>query len=167
MTAMSALPPAAGHTAHPHRWELADAAATAALGARLAALLPAGATLLLEGNLGAGKTTLVQGLAAALGISEPITSPTFALAQHYAGRAADGRPTALVHLDLYRLEQPTSAEELFAQEEEEAAALGGLLAVEWPQRLTLPPTGSWHLELTLLDPTDPDAGRLGWLTPPA
>jgi len=167
MTAMNASHQDAGGTAHPQRWELANAAATAALGARLAALLPAGATLLLEGNLGAGKTTLVQGLAAALGISEPITSPTFALAQHYAGRAADGRPTALVHLDLYRLEQSTSADELFDQEEEEAAALGGLVAVEWPQRLTLPPTGSWHLELTLLDPTDPDAGRLGWLTPPA
>jgi tRNA threonylcarbamoyladenosine biosynthesis protein TsaE len=167
MDAMSALPPGAAGAAHPHRWELADAAATAALGARLASLLPAGATLLLEGNLGAGKTTLVQGLAAALGIGEPITSPTFALAQHYAGQAADGRPTALVHLDLYRLEQPTSADELFAQEEEEAAALGGLLAVEWPQRLTLPPAGSWHLELSLLDPADPDAGRLGLLTPPS
>jgi len=39
--------------------------------------------------------------------------------------------------------------------------------VEWPQRLTLPPAGSWHLELSLLDPADPDAGRLGWLTPPS
>ncbi len=157
----------AGDTAHPRRWELADAAATAALGGRLAILLPAGATLLLEGNLGAGKTTLVQGLAAALGICEPITSPSFALAQHYAGQAADGRPTALVHLDLYRLEQPTSADELFAQEAEEAAALGALLAVEWPQRLSLPPSGSWHLKLSFLDPADPDAGRLGWLTPPS
>ena len=163
---MSALPPAAGHTAHPHRWELADAAATAALGARLAALLPAGATLLLEGNLGAGKTTLVQGLAAALGISEPITSPTFALAQHYAGQTTDGRPTALVHLDLYRLEDPSSADELFAQEEEEAQALGALLAVEWPERLSVLPAGCWTLELALSDPLDPEAGRVGRLTPP-
>jgi tRNA threonylcarbamoyladenosine biosynthesis protein TsaE len=163
---MNAQPPAAGGTAHPRRWELADAAATTALGAWLATLLPAGATLLLEGDLGAGKTTLVQGLAAALGISEPITSPTFALAQHYTGQGTGGRPTALVHLDLYRLEDPASADELFAQEEEEAEALGGLLAVEWPQRLTLLPPRAWHLELTLLDSADPDAGRLGWLTPP-
>ena len=71
--------------------------------------------LLLEGDLGAGKTSLVQGIALALEIEEPITSPTFALAQHYQGQAA-----ALVHLDLYRLEQSASADELFCQEEEEA-----------------------------------------------
>ncbi|MFZ9464266.1 MAG: tRNA (adenosine(37)-N6)-threonylcarbamoyltransferase complex ATPase subunit type 1 TsaE, partial [Vulcanococcus sp.] len=109
---------------------LADAAATAALGRRLAQRwlgLPAGERpiLLLEGDLGAGKTCLVQGLAAALGISEPVTSPTFALAQHYGGGSG-----ALVHLDLYRLELPAAADELFAQEEEEALALGALLAVE-------------------------------------
>ena len=51
--------------------------------------------------------------------------------------------------------------------EEVSVRFGGLLAVEWPQRLTLPPAGSWHLELSLLDPADPDAGRLGWLTPPS
>jgi tRNA threonylcarbamoyladenosine biosynthesis protein TsaE len=71
-----------------------------------------------QGELGAGKTCLVQGLAMALGIDEPITSPTFALAQHYSGLGVDGRTHALVHLDLYRLEQPATAAELFAQEEE-------------------------------------------------
>ena len=76
-----------------------------------------GAILLLSGPLGAGKTSLVQGLAEGLGITEPITSPTFALAQHYP----QGEPQ-LVHLDLYRLEQPASADELFLQEEEEARA---------------------------------------------
>ncbi|MEI6617309.1 MAG: tRNA (adenosine(37)-N6)-threonylcarbamoyltransferase complex ATPase subunit type 1 TsaE [Cyanobium sp. ELA507] len=123
--------------------DLADAAATLELGRRLAAellgslggdaagnppdtaqrsLAPASALLLLQGDLGAGKTCLVQGLAQALGIAEAITSPTFALAQHYEGRLADGRPSRLVHLDLYRLELPAAADELFAQEEEEAAA---------------------------------------------
>jgi len=148
---------------------LADAAATAALGSRLAQrwlALPAGERpiLLLEGDLGAGKTCLVQGLAAALGISEPVTSPTFALAQHYGGGSG-----ALVHLDLYRLELPAAADELFAQEEEEALALGALLAVEWPGRLSFVPEGAWHLELTLADPADPEAGRvaqLGGLGPP-
>jgi len=72
---------------------------------------------MLQGELGAGKTCLVQGLAMALGIDEPITSPTFALAQHYKRPVPDGRPHALIHLDLYRLEQPAAAAELFAQEE--------------------------------------------------
>ena len=74
----------------------------------------------------------MQGLALACGISEPITSPTFALAQHYP----QGQPP-LVHLDLYRLEAPGSADELFLQEEEEARAMGALMAVEWPERLGL------------------------------
>ena len=177
---------------------LADAAATRALGVELARLLlptvgdhqhpgdasAAGSSvaaadpsasvsppiLLLEGDLGAGKTCLVQGLAEGLGIDEPITSPTFALAQHYTGRRGSdsapsptgspaGSPTALVHLDLYRLEQPAAADELFAQEEEEAAALGALLAVEWPSRLSFVPAGAWRVALALAQPDRPEAGR--------
>ncbi|MFZ9850818.1 MAG: tRNA (adenosine(37)-N6)-threonylcarbamoyltransferase complex ATPase subunit type 1 TsaE [Vulcanococcus sp.] len=139
---------------------LADAAATSALGRRLAQrwlALPAAErpVLLLQGDLGAGKTCLVQGLAAGLGIDEPVTSPTFALAQHYSAPGA----TALVHLDLYRLELPAAADELFAQEEEEAQALGALMAVEWPGRLSFVPEGAWQLALELADPADPEAGR--------
>lgn len=104
--------------------------------------------LLLSGGLGAGKTCLVQGLAAELGINEAITSPTFALAQHYQGQGSAG-VTALVHLDLYRLELAAAADDLFAQEEEEAAALGALLAVEWPERLGFWPQGAWQVELQL------------------
>lgn len=152
---------------------LADAAATQALGQALAQEWMAcsradtgGATpppiLLLQGDLGAGKTCLVQGLAAGLGIDEPITSPTFALAQHYRG----GRG-ALVHLDLYRLEQSAAADELFVQEEEAAGELGALLAVEWPERLSFVPEGCWMLDLTLVDPQQPDAGRLARLQLPA
>jgi tRNA threonylcarbamoyladenosine biosynthesis protein TsaE len=137
--------------------QLADAAATQALGAGLATDLGAGAVLLLSGGLGAGKTCLVQGLARGLGIEEPVTSPTFALAQHY--RAADGR--ALVHLDLYRLESPASADELFDQELEEADVLGALMAVEWPERLSRPPAGAWRLALELAG-----EGRLAVLQPP-
>ena len=140
---------------------LADAAATHAFGRQLAARLHPGSILLLQGDLGAGKTCLVQGLAAGLGITEPITSPTFALAQHYllpddGGTDAGG----LVHLDLYRLELPAAADELFAQEEEEARALGALLAVEWPERLSVLPSGCWRIQLHLADPHNPDAGRL-------
>ena len=138
---------------------LADAQATRALGSRLAqqwlALPPPDRPLLLlQGDLGAGKTCLVQGLAAALGIDEPITSPTFALAQHYQGENG-----ALVHLDLYRLEQSAAADDLLAQEEESALELGALLAIEWPERLSLLPHPRWLLQLTLLDPQNPEAGR--------
>ncbi|MFM7086305.1 MAG: tRNA (adenosine(37)-N6)-threonylcarbamoyltransferase complex ATPase subunit type 1 TsaE [Cyanobium sp.] len=150
---------------------LPDAEATAELGRQLAQmLLPhcrrgRAALLLLQGDLGAGKTCLVQGLALELGIEEPITSPTFALAQHYQGRR-QGQPTALVHLDLYRLEEAAAADELLLQEEEEAAALGAVLAVEWPQRLSALPQDAWNLRLTLTEGGDPAAGRLAWLQNP-
>lgn len=142
---------------------LADAQATRALGSRLARqwlalAVPTRPLLLLRGDLGAGKTCLVQGLALALGIDEPITSPTFALAQHYTGRTG-----ALVHLDLYRLEHPAAADELFAQEEEEALALHALMAVEWAERLSFVPEGAWRIRLELLQPDDPEAGRRAWL----
>lgn len=75
-----------------------DPAQTRALAAALEPLLGAGDVVLLSGELGAGKTTFVQGLAAALGITEPVTSPTFTLAARYSG----GRLT-LHHLDAYRL----------------------------------------------------------------
>jgi tRNA threonylcarbamoyladenosine biosynthesis protein TsaE len=138
---------------------LADAQATRALGSRLARqwlalTAPTRPLLLLRGDLGAGKTCLVQGLALALGIEEPITSPTFALAQHYQGDHG-----ALVHLDLYRLEQSAAADDLLAQEEEAALELGALLAVEWPERLSLVPQPCWQLQLTLLDAQNPEAGR--------
>jgi tRNA threonylcarbamoyladenosine biosynthesis protein TsaE len=148
---------------------LADAAATQALGQELAALwlhhrhncCSAGQPpiLLLQGTLGAGKTCLVQGIAAGLGIEEPITSPTFALAQHYLGHVGSSNSTALVHLDLYRLEQALAADELFAQEEEEALALGALMAVEWSERLSFRPDGAWCVSLALVDPDRPEAGR--------
>ncbi len=146
------------------RRELADAEATRALGAELAELLSSTSspTLLLIGDLGAGKTCLVQGMAEALGIEEPITSPTFALAQHYGGTCG-----ALVHLDLYRLEQPAAADELLAQEEEQAREQGAVLAVEWPERLSQLPEDCWRVELSLLDPADPERGRLAVITPPA
>ena len=130
---------------------LTDAGATRALGEELADWLlaaPQGTMplLLLQGELGAGKTSLVQGLGRALGIAEPITSPSFALAQHYQG-CRQGRVTHLVHLDLYRLEQPAAADDLFAQEEEEARSLGALMAVEWPERLSSRPEPAWRVEL--------------------
>ena len=122
---------------------LADADATHSRGIALALELPKGSVLLLSGELGAGKTSLVQGLATGLGITEAVTSPTFALAQHYCRPTAPQQPV-LVHLDLYRLELPEAADELFAQEEELAAESGALLAVEWPQRLSFSPSLPRH-----------------------
>ena len=134
-----------------------DLEATRGLGIELGRRLPIGAMLLLKGPLGAGKTSLVQGIAIALGIGEPITSPTFALAQHYT----DGNPP-LIHLDLYRLEQPSAANDLFLQEDEEAKAISALLAVEWPERLSLALPEAWQLQLSHSN----DGGRYAQLTPP-
>ena len=134
-----------------------DLEATRGLGIELGRRLPIGAMLLLKGPLGAGKTSLVQGIAMALGVGEPITSPTFALAQHYT----DGNPP-LIHLDLYRLEQPSAANDLFLQEDEEAKAISALLAVEWPERLSLALPEAWQLQLSHSN----DGGRYAQLTPP-
>ena len=124
-------------------WTLGSLASTQSLGQHLGRHLPAGSILLLKGPLGAGKTSMVQGLALTCGITEAITSPTFALAQHYP----DGNPP-LVHLDLYRLDALGSADELFLQEEEEARAIGALMAVEWPERLSLELPEAWRRELS-------------------
>ena len=138
---------------------LPDLEATKRLGVQLALnwlLMPdPKPILLLEGDLGAGKTSLVKGIAQGLKIDEPITSPTFSLSQHYRGLLG-----ALAHLDLYRLELPSLADELFCQEEEEARAIGAFLAVEWPGRLGFRPEDSWILHLELIDPDNPDAGRV-------
>ena len=137
-------------------WVLQTLETTQTLGRCLAKELPPNAILLLSGPLGAGKTSLVQGLAKGLGVTEQITSPTFALAQHYPQRTVK-----LVHLDLYRLEHPPSADELFLQEEEEARATGALMAVEWPERLSLDLPEAWRLELR-----HQSQGRLAQLTSP-
>jgi tRNA threonylcarbamoyladenosine biosynthesis protein TsaE len=81
------------------RFTTRDAAQTEALGARLARELAPGDAVLVEGELGAGKTTFVRGAARALGVTVPVTSPTFTIGQRYP--AAQGRVVA--HVDLYRL----------------------------------------------------------------
>jgi tRNA threonylcarbamoyladenosine biosynthesis protein TsaE len=80
------------------RIETDSAAATEALGARIAARLNPGDVVLVSGEVGAGKTTLIRGAARALGVTEPVTSPTFTIGQRYGG----GR-LPVSHLDLYRL----------------------------------------------------------------
>lgn len=97
------------------------AAETMAVGRRLAGVLWAGDVLLIEGELGAGKTTFVAGLAEGLGVDEPITSPTFILMRTYPGLMP------LTHADVYRVETLAEIEDLELTE----AAIGGVLAVEW------------------------------------
>lgn len=117
--------------------------ATADVGRALAARLEPGAVVLLSGELGSGKTAFVRGLAAGLGIDpEDVSSPTFTLVHEYQG----GRLT-LYHADLYRLER-TSAEDLGLEEPSVAA---GVLAIEWPDRLTHALPGAIAVEIDIVD----------------
>ena len=112
---------------------------TAAVARQLAAQLAAGAVLLLSGDLGAGKTAFVRGLAQGLGVDpEEVSSPTFTLVHEYRG----GRLT-LFHADLYRLDR-ADTEDLGLQDADVAA---GVLAVEWPERLSRPIQGATSIRL--------------------
>ena len=98
------------------------------MASELAATLKPGDVLLLSGDLGAGKTTFVKGLAAGLGIDpDEVSSPTFTLLHEYRG----GRLT-LYHADLYRLDK-TATDDLGL---EETGVRDGVLAIEWPDRLS-------------------------------
>ncbi len=111
----------------------------------LAATLTPGTVLLLSGQLGAGKTAFVRGLAAGLGIDpEDVSSPTFTLVHEYRG----GR-LPLYHADLYRLEK-TAAEDLGL---EEKAVAEGVLAIEWPDRLTHDLPGALTISIEIVDET--------------
>jgi len=121
---------------------LSDAAATQALGQALGHRLQPGAVILLDGNLGAGKTTLVQGIAAALGVTEPVVSPTFVLVNEYP----EGR-IPLYHFDLYRLSPEEVAAIALADYWEGGEVEPGVVAIEWPERLPELPLDYLRLEL--------------------
>jgi tRNA threonylcarbamoyladenosine biosynthesis protein TsaE len=113
---------------------------TRRVGMRLGALLQAGNLVALVGELGSGKTTLVQGIAAGWGSLDPVTSPTFVLVNVY--RHPDG--ICLYHLDAYRLSGPTEAIDL----DLDAMLDQGPMVVEWAERVqaALPTEGLWvHL----------------------
>ena len=114
-------------------YESNDESQTAALGAALADVLPPGTTVALCGTLGAGKTRLVQAVAAALGIDpHGVTSPTFVLVQEHHGRRT------IYHVDAYRLRDEDDFLELGPDEMFES---GGLVLIEWADRVPgcLPP----------------------------
>ena len=131
--------------------QLPDADATQALGLELGSSLTAGTTILLMGELGSGKTTLVQGLAKGMKIADPIVSPTFTIINEYfSGRLP------LYHLDLYRLES-AEVDELNL----DTYWLGietepGIMAIEWAERLSYLPSEYLRVELTY----DPIEGRI-------
>jgi tRNA threonylcarbamoyladenosine biosynthesis protein TsaE len=105
--------------------ETSAAAETEAVGAELAASLAKGDVVLVRGELGAGKTTLVRGAARALGVQGPVTSPTFSIGHRYAAG-----PLTVSHLDLYRLSGLEREEpELLA----DYLGRGRIAFVEWPQ----------------------------------
>ena len=110
---------------------------TRRLGMRLGKLLKPGDLICLQGDLGAGKTTLVQGMAQGWGALDSVSSPTFVLVNVYR------RPDAgqLFHLDAYRLDSPAEAEEL----DLDALLAQGPLVVEWPERIeaVLPSERLW------------------------
>jgi tRNA threonylcarbamoyladenosine biosynthesis protein TsaE len=116
----------------PREYESQTAEGTIAIGRKLAELLTPPRLMILRGDLGAGKTTLVKGIAAALGAAEPdeVTSPTFTLVHEYAG-TQDGRPVKLLHLDLYRLDAERQLESLGI---EEMRTPDAIVLVEWGEK---------------------------------
>ncbi len=133
---------------------LADEAATAALGAQLAAMLRPGDVVTLSGPLGVGKTALARAVLAALGHTGEVPSPSFAIVQPY-----DQMMPAVLHVDLYRIEDPAELAELGLDE-----AGDGVLIVEWPERAG---DTAWRQALRLsLDFAAAGARRLTAEVPP-
>lgn len=106
--------------------QLPNEAATESLGAALAASLPGRVAVHLEGDLGAGKTTLARALLRALGVAGPVRSPTYTLVERYPVRGGEA-----AHLDLYRIADP---EELGFLGLDELADSALLWLIEWPER---------------------------------
>jgi tRNA threonylcarbamoyladenosine biosynthesis protein TsaE len=129
---------------------------TLALGVWLGKRLEAGTVLLLEGDLGAGKTTLIKGVGKGLGISEDIDSPTFTLINEYH----DGR-VPLYHVDLYRLDPQNVAALYLETYWQGIENPPGIVAIEWSERLPYHPPASITVVLSQPLPE----GRTVTLTP--
>jgi tRNA threonylcarbamoyladenosine biosynthesis protein TsaE len=127
---------------------LPDAASTEAFGARLGEVVRAGDVITLSGPLGAGKTSIARGLLAALGLEGEAPSPTFAIVQPY--EPPETR-LPVMHVDLYRIEDPAEMDELGLDE----ARGESILLIEWPERAP----GRWPEALALSLDFAPDGGR--------
>lgn len=128
-------------------YEAGSVEETWALAAKFASGLERGDVVLLEGDLGAGKTTFTQGVAHALGVSGRVASPTFCIVREHAsprGTRAE-ESVLLVHMDLYRL---CGEEDVLAIGWEDYLARGAILMVEWPERAgSLVPPGAWRVSI--------------------
>ena len=128
---------------------------TAALAERLGAAAETGTVLCLVGDLGAGKTLFTQGFARGLGVTEEVTSPTFALMNQYCGRLP------VTHFDLYRLEREEELDEIGFYEFAEPS--GGVVLIEWadkfPEALPKP-----HIRLEIERGDTEDERRLMFFT---
>ncbi len=151
--------PSESETSAPVEVTLESPEATHAAGERLGRHATPGQVIALHGNLGAGKTTLTQGIADGLGIDDRVTSPTFTLVNDYT---AGHRRLRLVHIDTYRLGDASpialreagtfGLEEILALAAEPAGkALGSVVVIEWAERVSalLPPD---HLRVELAIP---------------
>ena len=116
---------------------------TIQLGKKFAQGLNPKSIILLQGPIGAGKTTFVKGIAEGLCIKEDITSPTFALSHHY-----NSGKFPLVHIDLYRLEDSLIAKEFFVSEEEEAIQNEAIMIIEWPELIKPVLNNFWRIEIS-------------------
>lgn len=137
-------------TAESHTFTSASVQQTKQIASALATLAEPGMVIALDGDLGAGKTHFTQGFAEALGVSEPVTSPTFAITTEYT----DGR-LPLFHFDLYRLEGADELEDIGFYDLVEA---GGVSCIEWASKFAdeIPEDALWITITTAED----DARRI-------
>lgn len=116
---------------------------TEALGARIATLLAPGDTIALEGDLGAGKTTLARAILTARGLRETVPSPTFTLVQRY-----ELPDFAVSHFDLYRIVREADVDELGLDE----ALFDGAALIEWPEQAgSRLPDDALHVQLAIIE----------------
>ena len=126
---------------------------TIALGAELGKRLRRGDIVALHGPLGAGKTTLVKGIARSLLIEDPVTSPSFTIIAEYDG-FLEGAPIVLYHVDLYRIGHPQEIEDLGI---EEILNGSGICVIEWAEKAAaFLPESAIHIEIGLLEDENRD-----------
>jgi tRNA threonylcarbamoyladenosine biosynthesis protein TsaE len=129
-------------------------AETRSIAERLVGCCVRGTVIALHGDLGSGKTCFVQGIAEALGIDLPVTSPTFTLVNEYRGRMP------LYHVDLYRL---TEVESLFSFGLEDYCDPDGITAIEWAERAgDLLPASSVHVDIKLMPEPNTRSITVDW-----